>query len=320
MQSRTEFGLLLIIFIYVIGPILWILCKIIYKALVPEQDLLNRHGPGSYAMITGASSGQGKQLAIGLAKRGFNLVLIGSARTLDTVIEIKRLYPGCNIQHIQRDFSQSLTDPEWWQEIETCFRDLDISILINNVGQRSACNPSHIQDDKQIRASLITGTYPQIRLTQLACQHMSQRPGNSCIIFNTAQCIYPTVGLAAYITGEISVPYLSVYEAANAFGFYHANSIITEYSASNPAIDMLNIMPGAVITENTGYLANTPFAVPASQFCDNIFRLMGGNWRGATCAYWGHELSAVLIGFAPWFKPNILQKVGRLISLELSKL
>ena len=319
MQSRTELGLLLIIFIYVIGPILWILCKIIYKALVPERDLQQRYGAGSYAMITGASSGQGKQLALGLAKRGFNLVLIGSARTLDTITEIKRHYPECQIQHIQRDFSKSLTDPDWWPEIENCFRVLDISILVNNVGQRSSSNPSHKQDDGQLRASLITGTYPQIRLTQLACQHMSQRPSNSCIIFNTAQCIHPTVGLAAYITGEISVPYLSVYEAANAFGFYHDNSIITEYGASNPAIDMLNIMPGAVITENTGYLANTPFAVPASQFCSNIFRLMGGNWRGATCAYWGHELSVLLIGLAPWVKPYILQKVGRVISLELSK-
>ena len=248
----------LILIIFIIGPIIWHLVKIIYKALVPEQNLLERYGPDTWAIITGPSSGQGKQLALGLASRGFNLILIGSARTAKTIQELNASYPACQTRMIQRDFAQSMTDPDWWPEIEACFTQHDISILINNVGHRSASNPSHIQQDINIRNSLLTGTYPQIRLTNLACAHMIQRVQHkSCIIFNTAQCIHPTFGLSAYTTGEISVPYLSVYEATNAFGFYHANSIIAEYSLSHPSIDMLNIMPGAVITENTGYLADT---------------------------------------------------------------
>ena len=148
----------------------------------------------------------------------------------------------------------------------------------------------------------------------------------SCIIFNTAQCQHPLVGLSTYLpSGEISVPYLSVYEAANAFGYYHANSIITELSQStnghdlSQEIDLLNITPGAVITENTLYLKDTPFAVPVDDLCRGIFRLMGGNWHGATCAYWGHDLSAILIGIAPWFRAGILKTVGLTISDELSK-
>jgi hypothetical protein len=127
--------------------------------------------------------------------------------------------------------------------------------------------------------------------------------------------------LAQYLQGgEISVPYLSVYEAANAFGYYHANSIIKEYSAPDYGhdIDLLNITPGAVITENTPYLKDTPFAVPVDQFCRGIFRLMGGNWRGATCAYWGHDLSAILIGIAPWFRSGILRQVGETINMNLA--
>lgn len=327
--------ILALLLVYVIGPIIWLLVKMVYKLLVPEQDLAARYGPGSWCVITGASRGQGRVLAEGMAARGFNLILIGSPRTQQTAADIRARFPQCQIRVVERDFANSL-EPKWWPEIEEIFRGgkYDISVLINNVGQRTASRPSWQQPDKDIRASLITGTYPQIRLTNLALEHMSRRAKlqavkaptepkfRSSIVFNTAQCQHPLVGLSTYLpSGDISVPYLAVYEAANAFGYYHANSIIAELE-SNPElsdkIDLLNITPGAVITENTPYLKDTPFAVPVDTFCAGIFRLMGGNWRGATCAYWGHDLSAILIGIAPWFRCKILEKVGQTISEELA--
>ena len=341
LSSIGIYIILSILVIYVIGPIIWLLGKLVYKACVPERDLAARYGPGSWCVITGASRGQGRVLATGLAKRGFNLILIGSSRTQQTASQIQQQYPSCQIRVVERDFSRALHDPEWWPEIEEIFRGgkYDISVLINNVGHRTASNPSYQQSDQDIRASLITGTYPQIRLTNLALEHMTRRQKmqalkpvgtpryRSCIIFNTAQCQHPLVGLSTYLpSGEISVPYLSVYEATNAFGYYHANSIISELAGLSQSsnghdfsqeIDLLNITPGAVITENTLYLKDTPFAVPVDVFCGGIFRLMGGNWHGATCAYWGHDLSAILIGIAPWFRAGILKTVGETICNEL---
>jgi len=330
--SRLELILFAVIIVYVLGPILWHLIQILYKSVVPERNLAQRYGSGSWCVITGASRGQGRVLATGMAKRGFNLILIGSVRTHQTATQIQQQYPTCQIRVIERDFAHALHDPEWWPEIEEIFRggQYDISVLINNVGQRSASHPSHHQSDRDIRKSLITGTYPQIRLTNLALEHMTRRTEQqalkqpaeprykSLVIFITAQCQHPLVALAQYLPGgDISVPYLSVYEAANAFGYYHANSIIKEYGEES-GIDFLNITPGAVITENTQYLKDTPFAVPVDDFCQGIFRLMGGNWRGATCAYWGHDLSAILIGIAPWFRTGILKTVGETINQKLN--
>jgi 17beta-estradiol 17-dehydrogenase / very-long-chain 3-oxoacyl-CoA reductase len=254
-MTNLEKILLLIILIFLIGPIISFLFKIGYKYYVPELNLIDRYGKGSYVVITGASRGQGKHLACEFAERKFNLILIGSIRTNNTAEYIRNKY-NVNVIVIIRDFSNSL-NKNWWNDIEDVFNKYDISLLINNVGNRSAHNPSHLQKDNDIRNSLITGTYPQIRLTNLAIKYMIKRiklkPNYKCgIIFNTAQCIHPTFLLSQYYnTGEISVPYLSVYEATNAFGYYHANSLIKEYNESN--IDMLNIMPGAVITENTEF-------------------------------------------------------------------
>lgn len=316
--------LLIIIILCIILPIFLFLIKIFYKHFVNEKNLPERYGKGSWVVITGASRGQGKLLAEEFAMRHFNLILIGSSRTYKSANEIKRKYPDCKIKIIERDFSESLNNDEWWTEIEKIFNgSYDISILVNNVGKRTASNPSHSQSDEKIKESLITGTYPQAKLTKLALQYMTKREQlkpqyKSAIIFNTAQCIHPTFGLASNITGEISIPYLAVYEATNAFGFYHANSIISEYKVSNPNIDMLNIMPGAVLTENTQYLINTPFAIDAKFFAKNIIRLLG-NWHGSTCAYWGHDISSLLIGLAPWKKEEMLRKVGLTLAENLKE-
>lgn len=318
-MTNLEKILLLIILIFLIGPIISFLFKIVYKYNVPKLDLIDRYGKGSYVIITGASRGQGKYLACEFAERQFNLILIGSIRTNDTAKYIRNKY-NVNVIVIIRDFSNSL-DENWWNDIEDLFDKYDISLLINNVGNRSAYNPSHLQKDINIRNSLITGTYPQIRLTNLAIKYMIERiklkPNYKCgIIFNTAQCIHPTFLLSQYYnTGEISVPYLSVYEATNAFGYYHANSLIKEYNESN--IDMLNIMPGAVITENTECLKDIPFAIDAKTFAKNIVRLVG-NYQGSTYAYWGHDISSLLIGLCPWKKDAMLKKVGLILTENIN--
>jgi short-subunit dehydrogenase len=322
-MTNLEKILLLIIIVFIIGPIILFIYNIGYKYFVPPLDLTERYGKGSWVVITGASRGQGKYLACEFAEKHFNLILIGSERTHDTAAYIKKTY-NIKVIVIIRDFSNSLTDKKWWNTIETIFNKYDISVLVNNVGQRTANNPSHLQKDKDIRGSLITGTYPQIKLTNLAIKHMIKRyklkPNYKCgIIFNTAQCIHQTFLFSQYCqTGEINVPYLSVYEGSNAFGYYHANSIIKEYSELYPYIDMLNIMPGAVITENTEYLKDTLFSVDVKIFAKNIIKLLG-NWHGATCAYWKHDISSLLIGVYPWIKYKILKKVGLNLDKNIKK-
>lgn len=38
--------------------------------------MAERYGKGSYALITGGASGIGKEFALDLAKKGFNLILV----------------------------------------------------------------------------------------------------------------------------------------------------------------------------------------------------------------------------------------------------
>ena len=43
----------------------------------PRKDLSSRYGKGSWALITGASNGLGREYAFELAREGFNIILMG---------------------------------------------------------------------------------------------------------------------------------------------------------------------------------------------------------------------------------------------------
>ena len=161
-----------------------------------------------------------------------------------------------------------------------------------------------------INDTIATGTIVQSRLTQLVIPYFIERKNKknlkSGLVNITAQCLHPNFLFGVTTSNEISVPYLSVYEAANAFGFYQGNSIYKEYQEQ---FDIMNITPGAVITKNTQYLKNTIFSVNSDIFVRNIIRMMG-NVQGPTCAYWGHALSNFLINLAPFMKDKLLKEVG----------
>lgn len=282
--------------------------------LLKQKNLALSYGKNSWVVITGGSSGQGKEFAIQLARAGFHILLIGSVRSYDVAKFIKETY-NQKVIVIQKDFSESF-QPSFFDEIETVIRDLDCSILINNVGYRTGWIPYHEQPPDEIRASIACGTLVQARMTHLLIPKFMKRKEQyrSSIVFITAQCMHPNLGLAVTLPNEISIPYMAVYEASNSFGYYHACSIIKEYGTQS-WLDVLNITPGAVLTENTTQmLQSTPFAVKADTFVSNILRFMGGNLNGTTCAYWGHSFSNGMIAFAPFMKDIILEKVGRQIA------
>jgi short-subunit dehydrogenase len=285
-----------------------------------ELDLLDHYGgAGSWVVITGASSGQGYEIALAFAERGFNLLLIGSKRTDKTLEYIKKEYPLVQTKVIYKDFRQAYLD-DFFVDIQSAFEEIgeNLAILVNNVGHRVGWNPYHEMDATYIRDVIATGTIVQSRLTHMVIPGFLKRKASepsgkrSALINITAQCMHPNFLFGVTMENEISVPYLSVYEAANAFGFYQGNSIYKEYQG---VFDILNITPGAVITENTGCLNQTIFNISSKAYVKQLMKLIG-NVQGTTCAYWGHALSNYLINMAPNLKDGLLKKVGETLSAD----
>lgn len=144
---------------------------------------------------------------------------------------------------------------------------------------------------------------------------------SSCLVNITAQCFHTQ---SFFGVGQLDpwlcVPFLSVYEPANVYGFAQSNAIFHEYQG---LFDILTITPGAVLTENTSSLLTTQFwtnlfSTKAEPFCKNIVRFMG-RVDGVHCAYWGHAISHMGLNFIPFGADLVKQRGLRLIGKSVAK-
>ena len=76
-------------------------------------DLAERYGKGSWALVTGASDGIGKEYCLQLAQKGFNVCLVSRTREKLEAVEkeIKSKTSGSGVQTclIQFDFEGATT-------------------------------------------------------------------------------------------------------------------------------------------------------------------------------------------------------------------
>ncbi len=291
-----------------------------YHKFCPEVDFQSRYGKGTWVIITGGSSGQGKRFALEFASRGFNILLIGSKRSFDVQKLIINDYPMVKCKVILKDFTKSW-EPNFFDDIKSELYSLEkgsISFLINNVGHRVAFRPHHRMPEELIYHTIACGTVVQALMTRI-CLPLLLEHGKSGLrsglLSITAQCMHPNIGFGIAMQNDLHLPFLAPYEASNAFGFFHANSIYHEYKKRDDNnIDMLVITPGAVITPNTSsVLSGTIAAVDHEEFVSNIMRLIGnveGVWSGSL----KQGLSLWMVGIFPPMKDRILYATGKKIA------
>ena len=90
----------------------------------------------NYAIVTGASKGLGREIALELARRGFPTLLVSSTEAVHTVRkEIAQKY-SADCQSFIVDLSNENAVREW---AETISANYAVSVLVNNVGTGGSC-------------------------------------------------------------------------------------------------------------------------------------------------------------------------------------
>ncbi|CAD8079158.1 unnamed protein product [Paramecium primaurelia] len=127
---------LVILGLYLTTKFIFRRTKAIISTLSLQQvDIANRYGKGSYALITGGAGGIGREFALDLARKGFNLIIVDFNQAgLDSIQqEIKQIKSDLMVKTILIDFSQG-DNADFYKKFQQEISKLDISILINNVG------------------------------------------------------------------------------------------------------------------------------------------------------------------------------------------
>ena len=259
-----------------------------------EKDLATRYGRYTWAVITGASDGIGKAFAFELAKREFNIVLVGrnEEKLKNVEKELLAQYPKTQTRVVVKDFSLAYEEG-FAEEIYQKIKDLDISILINNAGQ-SIRGYYHDISLSEIRNVILVNCLAHALITRVLLPKLAARAQKSAIInMASTAASYPR-------------PIVQVYSASKAFHDYLSQGLVYEH----PNIDVISLKPGSVATKMTGQKGGRPSmtTITPEQFVDVGLRSLGS--LKETHGHWKHVWRWVIGSSVPEvLKPYYFKKV-----------
>ena len=189
------------------------------------------------ALITGASSGIGRDIAINLSEKGYDLILV--ARDLEKLNEVKsKLHT--NVEVVSMDISKA----ENCKELNEKYKDIDI--LVNNAGFGDCGYFTKTSLDKELKM-IDTNIVAYHVLTKLYLQDMKQR--NSGKILNVAS-----------IAGFMPGPLMATYYSTKAYVVRLSEAIREELRREKSNVQISILCPGPVNT-NFNKVADVQFAL-----------------------------------------------------------
>ena len=197
-------------------------------------------------LITGASSGIGKDMAKIFASKGYDLVLV--ARDEEKLKEVKN-----EILEIEKDkvkiqiISMDLSNEENCKNLHNCVTDVDI--LVNNAGFGDCGNFSITDLNKEL-SMIKTNIVAYHILTKLYLMDMKAK--NSGKILNVAS-----------IAGFMSGPLMATYYATKNYVVRLSESIREELRKEKSDVQISILCPGPVKT-NFNSVANVKFHMRAA--------------------------------------------------------
>ena len=177
-----------------------------------------------YALVTGASSGIGYELAKLLAKDGKNLVVV--ARSQDRLEELKTEIEnkyGTTVRVLPKDLSDPRAPQEIFSELEK--EDINVDVLVNNAGFGVYGMFSETDLQEELRMIQVNAT-SLIHLTKLFLKGMVDNGSGS--ILNVAS-----------VCSFLSTPLESVYCATKSLVLHFSEALANELQGTGVSVTCL---------------------------------------------------------------------------------
>uniref|UniRef100_A0A0K0E411 Estradiol 17-beta-dehydrogenase 12 n=1 Tax=Strongyloides stercoralis TaxID=6248 RepID=A0A0K0E411_STRER len=271
--------------------------RIFYPYVIATPIDLKKVSGSDWAAITGSTDGIGKQYAIELSKKGFNIILISRnpSKLEDVKNEIHKISPNVEVETITFDFKNTTLD-DYEDILIKELRKYEIGIFINNVGLFSEYPDILHKTEgglKRISDQIIVNTLPVTILTAGVIPQMLER--NKGIIINVSS-----------FAGYGRMAEFNVYSASKRYVIHLTRILQKEYS--NTGIIFQCICPLLVITNMSKAEKTNIFAPYPNAFVKSALRTIGHT--NETSGYLTHQLQTEGANLLPTFIMDIFLKIN----------
>jgi len=252
-------------------------------------------------LITGASSGIGKETAFEYARNGYNLILV--ARRKDNLETIKKEIEATHkkkVDIISLDLSNLKSAEELFQEIKD--KKLQVDVLINNAGF-GIYGDLLTNDTEKLADMLVLNMITLSKLTQLFAQEMVKNGGGHIINIASTAAFQPVPGLAAYAATKA---YVMNFSDAITFELKDKNVKVTTIS---PGATQSEFGATAGFGEDATFFNKMPTSKDLAQF---IYQSMIKNKTNAI-----HGIKNSFLAFSNRFSPR--KMTTKIASLMMKK-
>jgi len=198
--QAAVYGFLLVGIASFAAPIISTIRVLLSLFVLPGKSLSTFGPRGTWALVTGASDGVGKEFALSLASKGYNLILVSRTQSkLDALsADISSKYgPKIAVKTHAMDFAQNKDSD--YHNLKKLIDGLDISILVNNVGLSHSIPVPFIETPKQeMNDIIIINCMATLRVTHIVSPGMVSRKRGLILTMASFGGVFPTPLLATY--------------------------------------------------------------------------------------------------------------------------
>jgi len=181
------------------------------------------------AIVTGASSGIGYELARLCAENGYDLVIVAEDEAIESAADQLRSL-GPMVESVQADLATEDGVEELWERIEEMGRPVDAIAINAGVGVGGPFLETDLEEEINLINLNVTGA---VHLAKHVVQHMAER-GEGKILFTSS------------IAAEMPAPFEAVYGASKAFLLSFSEALRNELKDTN--ITVTALQPGPTDT------------------------------------------------------------------------
>jgi short-subunit dehydrogenase len=182
------------------------------------------------ALVTGASSGIGYELALELAKRGYDLVVASAGERLAGAAENFRAH-GHRVTEATVDLANTYGVEELWAQVESLGEPLEVACINAGVGLGGLFWETDLN--------------AEINMVNLNCTstvHLAKHVVRQMVARNAGRILF-----TASIAGEMVAPREAVYAATKAFDLSLAHSL--RYELKDTGVTVTALQPGPTDTD-----------------------------------------------------------------------